>query len=214
MENSLQKLLAKMPVIEQFLKFVCIGLLNTALNFLILNAASKALNISAGVPLAVISYFSFTMAVIQSYLWNRTWTFGGERGVSLLVNFWRLVKVGILGAITIISVIVASKYSAAWYFYGAVLVIYLLIESGLWRSYGFHMSNWNHEGHSFFIFFVVTFIGLNINAWLLAFFSVHVHLVQNVNQNVDLNKNIAAVLATGISLFWNFVGYKVLVFKK
>jgi len=209
-ENSLQRLLNKMPVIEQFVKFVCIGLLNTALNFLILNTISKALNISAGVPLAVISYFSFSMAVIQSYLWNRTWTFGGEQNVNLLVNFWRLVKVGILGAVTIIVVITGSKYSAVWYFYGVILAIYLLIESGLWRSYGFHMSNWNHEGHSFFIFFVVTFIGLNINAWLLAFFSLHIHLTQTV----DLNKNIAAVLATCISLFWNFIGYKVVVFKK
>ena len=72
------------------------------------------------------------------------------------------------------------------------------------------MSDWNHESHSFMIFFVVTFIGLNINAWLTAYFSDQVALTQTV----DLNKNIAVVLATGISLFWNFTGYKVIVFKR
>lgn len=196
--------------IFQFFKFACIGLLNTALNFLILNAISKAMGIDKGVGLAVIDYFSFSMAVIQSYLWNRTWTFGGEQDVRLLKDFFRLVLVGALGAIAIIFVLVGSKYSQPWYYYAGVLAIYLVIESLLWRRFGFHMSNWNHEGHSFAIFFVVTFVGLNINAWLTAFFSVHIELTQTV----DLNKNIAVVLATCISLFWNFIGYKVLVFKK
>lgn len=194
----------------QFLSFACIGLLNTALNFLILNAVSKALGISKGLELSLVDYFSFIMAVIQSYLWNRTWTFGGEQGVSLTRNFWRLVQVGALGAIAIVAVLVGSKFSSPWYYYAVMLAIYLWIESMLWRSFGFHMSNWNHEGHSFLIFFIVTFIGLNINAGLTGYFSLHVQLTQTV----DLNKNIAVVLATALSLFWNFIGYKLLVFKK
>src|SRR3989338_746924 len=110
-ESSLRALLNRFPIIEQFVRFVCIGLLNTALHFFILNAVSKALGISAGIPLGVVDFISFSLAVIQSYFWNRTWTFGGDQKISLLVNFWRLVKVGGLGALAIILVLGGSKMS-------------------------------------------------------------------------------------------------------
>ncbi len=38
--------LERKPVIYQFLRFGCIGVMNTALNFLLLNTVSKALGIS------------------------------------------------------------------------------------------------------------------------------------------------------------------------
>jgi len=208
-ENSLRSFLNRFPVVEQFLKFACIGLLNTALNFLVLNTVSKALGISQGIPLGVVDFFSFTLALIQSYLWNRTWTFGGKQNVSLVKNFWRFVKVGVLGAVAIIIVLVVSKMSVPWIYYAVVLTAYLAVESYLWKSYGFHLSTWNHESHSFIIFAIVTFIGLLINVTLVSFISVHLHITQT-----DLDKNLAVVLATGITLFWNFIGYKVVVFRK
>lgn len=208
-ETQIASLLNKRPVIMQFLRFACIGLLNTGLDFLVLNTISKALGISAGIPLGVVNFFSFTMAVIQSYLWNRTWTFGGEV-IRLRTNAVRLIKVGSLGAIAIILVIVGSKFQAPWYYFLLLLALYLSIETILWRGFGFHLSDWNHESHSFFIFFIVTFIGLIINSSLVSFVSLHLHLTQIP----DLDKNVAKVIATAVSLFWNFFGYKLIVFKK
>ncbi len=196
-------------VIYQFLRFVCIGLLNTGLSFLVVNAISKALNISQGWRLGAVTAVAFVCAVIQSYPWNRTWTFGGEMGVTLWKNLMRLLMVGALGATALIFVLFASRFSAPAVFYLIVIVIYLIVENLLWRHFGFHMSNWDHMGHSFFIFFMVTLIGLGINSSLSSVISSHLHLTFT-----DLDKNIAVALATGISLFWNFVGYKVLVFKK
>jgi putative flippase GtrA len=207
--SKISELISRRPVILQFMRFACIGLLNTALDFLVLNTISKALGITQGLPLGIINLFSFTLAVIQSYLWNRTWTFGGEVA-RLKTNFFRLVKVGSLGAVFIVAVIAASKFQAPWYFFLLMLCMYLLIETILWRSFGFHVSDWNHESHSFFIFTIVTFIGLVINFSLVSSVSVHLHLTQNP----DLDKNIAKVIATCISLFWNFTGYKLIVFKK
>jgi putative flippase GtrA len=207
--TQISDLIARRPVIIQFLRFACIGLLNTALDFLLLNAISKALGISQGWPLGAINFFSFTMAVIQSYLWNRTWTFGTESS-GLRVNLKRLILVGSLGAITIIFVIVGSKFQMPAYYYVILLAIYLFIETILWRWFGFHLSDWNHESHSFLVFFIITFIGLSINVSLVSLISVHLHLTQNP----DLDKNIAKVIATGVSLFWNFTGYKFIVFKK
>ena len=196
-------------VIYQFLRFGCIGLLNTALNFLVLNSLSKALGISQGFNLGLVEAVAFVAAVIQSYLWNRTWTFGNEQSITLWKNFVRLVLVGALGAIAIIFVLVGSKFSASALYYLGVMIVYLIFESVLWRAFGFHLSDFNHESHSFIAFFLVTLIGLGINVGIISVISANLHLT-----GTDLDKNIAAVLATCISLFWNFVGYKVIVFKK
>ncbi len=197
------------PVIYQFLRFICIGLLNTGLSFLVVNTISKFFGVSQGWKLGVIVGIGFVCAVLQSYPWNRTWTFGGEQGVTLWQNLKRLCMVGLLGGLALVFVAFASGFSAPAIFYLIVLIIYLIIENLLWRHFGFHMSDWNHEGHSFFVFFVVTLIGLGINSFLSSIISTHLHLT-----NSDLDKNIAVALATGVSLFWNFTGYKVMVFKK
>jgi putative flippase GtrA len=208
-KEKVTSFLEKRTVVYQFLRFGCIGLLNTALNFLVLNTVSKALNISKGLELGGIAAIAFSLAVVQSYLWNKTWTFGAEVGVSLWKNVIRLLSVGALGAVTIIFVLIGSRLDAQAVYYFGVLVVYLLLEGVVWRVFGFHMSDWHHEGHSFIVFFLVTLIGLGINSGLVSVISTHLHLT-----NTDLDKNIAAVLATGVSLFWNFTGYKVVVFKK
>lgn len=208
-EQKVTGFLEKRPVIYQFLRFACIGFLNTALNFLVLNTISKALNIKEGLALGGVAAIAFSMAVIQSFLWNKTWTFGSETGVTMWRNVIRLITVGALGAITILFVLVGSKASAPAIFYFGILIAYLILEVVVWRVFGFHMSDWHNDGHSFIVFFIVTLIGLGINAGLVTVISSNLHLT-----NTDLDKNIAAVLATGVSLFWNFTGYKVIVFKK
>src|SRR6185437_7352954 len=106
--------------------------------------------------------------------------------------------------VAIILVLISSKVSAPWYVYLGLLVVYLIFEKVFWRYFGFHLSDWNHEGHSFVSFFIVTLIGLGINVWLISVISTNLHITGS-----DLDKNIAAALATAVSLFWNFVGYKV-----
>ncbi|MBL8030094.1 MAG: GtrA family protein [Candidatus Doudnabacteria bacterium] len=201
--------LERKQVIYQFLRFACIGFLNTALNFLVLNTVSKALGIEKGLALGGVAAIAFSLAVVQSYLWNKTWTFGSETGVSLWKNVVRLICVGLLGILTVIIVLAGSRMSAPATFYFWVLVAYLILEGVFWRLFGFHLSDWHHEGHSFVIFFVVTLVGLLINSSLVSLISTHLTLT-----NTDLDKNIAAVLSTGVSMFWNFTGYKVIVFRK
>jgi putative flippase GtrA len=90
------------------------------------------------------------------------------------------------------------------------LAVFLIVEKLLWSHFGFHMSDWDHVGHSFAVFFTVTLIGLGINSTLSSVVSTHLHLTKIV----DLDKNIAVAIATGASLIWNFTGYKIVVFKK
>lgn len=199
----------KNPVIYQILRFGCIGLLNTGLSFLVVNLVSKFLNISQGWQYGAIVGVGFICAVIQSFPWNRTWTFGSEQGVSLWKNLVRLFSVGVLGMAALVLVVIASRVSSPWYYYLILTIVYLIVEDVLWKHFGFHMSDWDHVGHSFLIFFIVTGIGFLINSSLSAVLSTHIHLTHS-----DLDKNIATALATGVSMFWNFVGYKLIVFKK
>jgi putative flippase GtrA len=196
--------------IVQFLRFASIGFLNTGLDFLLLNAISKALDIHQGWPLGAVDFVSFTAALIQSYLWNRTWTFGREEGIGFARNVMRLIQVGLLGVAAIVLVLVASSFAAPALVYVVILALYLGVESLLWRRYGFHMRVGQHEAHSFTIFLIVTAIGVAINVSLVTFVSVYLQLTGNP----DLDKNIAKVIATAVSLFWNFTGYKIFVFKK
>jgi putative flippase GtrA len=209
LQNSITRLLERYAIIYQFLRFAAIGFINVALNFLILNGISKAMGISQGWPLGGVEAVAFVFAVIQSYLWNRTWTFGGEQGVSLWKNVLRLILVGAVGVLSIVLVLIGSKFSAQPVYYFGILLVFLIFQIVLWRAFGFHTSTWDHAGNSFVAFFIVTLVGFGINVGLVALISLHLHITHS-----DLDKNLAAVIATAVSLIWNFAGYKVVVFKK
>lgn len=209
LQQKLTQFLETHLVIYQFMRFGCIGLLNTGLNFLVVNIISKALGISQGWKFGLIVGLGFVCAVAQSYPWNKTWTFGGETGVSLWRNVVRLFSVGLLGFSALAFVAFASRMSAPFWSYLIFLAAFLVTEEILWKRFGFHLADWSHEGHSFMIFFIVTAIGFFLNSTLSGFLSTLIHWTQS-----DLDKNIAAALATGASMVWNFIGYKVVVFKK
>lgn len=191
------------------MRFVCIGFLNTGLNFIVTNLVSKALGISQGWPYGLVTGAGFMASVIQSYFWHRTWIFGSEAAVTLWKNFHRLFLVGILGALTVAIILFTSRNSPPAYFFSIILGVYLTLEIVLWKYFGFHLSDWNHKSHSFVMFFIVTGVGFLINAVLSSVFSTYIHPTQT-----DLDKNIALALATGVALFWNFAGAKVIVFRK
>jgi len=143
------------PVLLQIAKFVAVGGLNTLLDLGILNILIFISGIASGYWYSIFKSISFIVAVINSYFWNKYWTFGGSKTVSV------------------------KEFSQ---------------------------------------FFVVSLIGFGINIGLASF-------VVNVINPISLIgpiglitperwANIGALAATIISLVWNFVGYKFIVFKK
>lgn len=207
-DGKITGLLQKYPVILQLARFGAIGILNTALDFLVLNFVSKTLSISSGAKLGGINVPGFILAVIQSYYWNKYWAFDTSQ-VSLLKNFIRLLLVGALGALAMALVLLGSKTGALPSYYLILLIIYAAAELALW--FGFKLSeNQTEKTSAFWAFIAVSLIGLLINSVLLSLISKNLSLAANL----DLNKNLAKILATGASLIWNFVGYKIFVFKK
>lgn len=140
---------AKAPVLAQITKFGAIGVANTVIDFGILNFLSLKFQIFSGGGLTALNTIAFSVAVINSYFWNKRWTFKSEQNNSSR-QFIEFVIVSVIGA---------------------------LINTGI-------------------VYLATTFIppfgGVSKEIWL----------------------NIGKLAATFISLAWNFVGYKFIVFKK
>lgn len=205
-------ILESKPVILQFLKFAGIGFLTTALDFLLLNLISKSFGISTGLKLGVVNALTFGIALAHSYAWNGNWTFGFGGGVSALRSFWRTVLIGFIGVVGIALAVVGGNAQADPLYYLMVLGVLAAVEILVWKSFtlGWFENTQNTLAHTVLAFILVSAIGTLINSGLVSLITQY----WPFTQNLDLNKNLAKIFATAISLMWNFTGYKVLVFRK
>ena len=137
-------------LMEQIWRFVVIGIINTGIDFLILNALMYFTGIREGNGLIPLNIISFSAAVINSYLLNKRWAFKDNSSTDS-----------------------AKKFS---------------------------------------IFLVVSIIGVAINTAVLRLVSTNIDPLFGLSQALWVN--LAKVVATGVSLVWNFIGYKLIVFKK
>lgn len=213
-QSRLESLLTKFPILLQLSRFVAIGVINTALDFIVLNFLAKLLGITAGAELGAINIISFSLAVVQSYFWNKYWTFNTVH-VSLTSNFRRLVLVGGVGFLSFFAVLISAKYSAAPIVYFIIFALFVISELGLWIGFRLIQSapqNGEDGSKQFVVFVIVSLVGLLINSVLVSLLSTRIPEYSFINE--DLIKNIAKVIATGASLVWNFIGYKLIVFRK
>jgi putative flippase GtrA len=157
LEQKITGMLEKFPVILQLCRFAAIGVMNTALDFLILNYISKSFGITSGLKLGELNIIGFILALIQSYFWNRYWAFNTQ-AVSLLKNFIRLVLVGLLGGLTMVLVLVSAKLSATGNIYLLLLVIYIIFQLILWAQFKLSVSMGNGNHSQFIAFFIITSI--------------------------------------------------------
>lgn len=63
------------PVIFQIAKFGAVGVLNTLIDFSILNFLVYVFGIYGGWQVGIFNMASFSIAVANSYFWNKYWTF-------------------------------------------------------------------------------------------------------------------------------------------
>lgn len=138
-----------LKVLGQIVRFGETGVLNTFLDFGILNLLIGATGITTGVGLAPLNSISFLTASTNSYYWNKFWTF--ERGGKL-------------------------------------------------------------AGKEFLQFLVISGIGWGINTGIVVLGTIFLQPVASLSAGAWVN--IMKIAATLISMCWNFLGYKFIVFKK
>jgi putative flippase GtrA len=208
------ELLNTKPIILQLLRFAAIGAINTALDFIIYNYVTKTYDITAGIQLGMLGIVGFVAAIIQSYLWNHAWTFHANT-VSSVQNAIRLILVGGLGTAAFAAVVYGAAFEAEPAYYLMILIGFLISEAALWVLFGLTFSKESQAlGTEFAAFLAVSVVGLLINSGIVALASYYLAPSLSDTVNPDTIKNLAKAMATGVSLVWNFLGYKLLVFKR
>ncbi len=138
------------PVMIQFVKFGITGGLNALIYLSVLNLLISATGIATGIYYSLFVSFSFIVAVINSYVWNKYWVF--------------------------------------------------------------RASESRGGGGEFVKFFLVNLVGFGINVGAASFIVNYVGVPAGISES--LWANIGAVSAVFITLFWNFIGMKFIVFKR
>lgn len=136
----------KIAILFQLAKFALVGVLNTAIDFGILNFLIATTSVTSGLGIILINSTSFSTALVNSYFWNKEWVFAEKKGGNFLT------------------------------------------------------------------FLAVTIIGLSINTGVVYILTTYVSPV--IVTTDTLWANLAKVMATFLSLAWNFLGYRLIVFKK
>ncbi|MFI5205944.1 MAG: GtrA family protein, partial [Candidatus Paceibacterales bacterium] len=132
----------KITILWQFAKFALVGVLNTAIDFGVLNSLIIMTKIASGIGIIPLNIISFSAATANSYYWNKKWVFGVNKS-------------------------------------------------------------------SFIVFIAVTLIGLGMNTGVVYVLTTFVPPMFVSSE--ALWANFAKVLATVLSLIWNFVGYRLVV---
>ncbi len=78
---------------ERFFRFILVGLLNTLIDFGLMNLFTQVFRI----PLVIAQALSFSIAVICSYLLNRAWIYPEAIGGSMQEQFPKFVTINLLG---------------------------------------------------------------------------------------------------------------------
>jgi putative flippase GtrA len=81
----------------QFAKFSLVGALNSTVDFGALNSLILATGIVSGVRFIGIKSASATLAVINSYFWNKYWTFEGVTSGGSMMEFVAFLVVSLVG---------------------------------------------------------------------------------------------------------------------
>ena len=68
-------------ILKQLLRFIVVGFFNTGIDFGVLNFLMFITQHYSGWQYSLFKSISFTCAVINSYIWNKKWTFGKKDGV-------------------------------------------------------------------------------------------------------------------------------------
>lgn len=145
----IQKLKTKLKWLLQFGKYAVVGVVNTLIDFLILNLLMWSFKTYSGLFLIIFNAISFSAALVNSYFGNKFWTFQNKE---------------------------------------------------------------KQMGFQFFRFLIISLGGLVINSLLVFFLTTFVNPFFGLSK--ELWANMSKALATGLSLIWNFSGYKLWTFRE
>jgi len=137
-----------LPTLFQFGKFLLVGTLNTFIDLGVLNLLMLFSGIAAGFYYSLFKAISFSIANLNSYFWNKYWTFEATSKKKISREFGEFYLVSIAGLL--INVLTAS------------IVVNLIgphfgLNQKLWANVGalvatFAGFTWNFFGYKLIVF--------------------------------------------------------------
>ena len=175
--------------------------------------------IPTAVNLGVRNYLVlFALPVVLPFLWVLGLWLGAlfSRWISFMTQVVKFAVVGFLNTAIdfgILNILSRLTETFTGFVVGGVNVpgfIAAVFNSYFWNKFWVFRGR---EGMSqdFVKFFVVTLVGLGINSGIVILVTTYIPPSFGMSEARWLN--VAKVLATGVSMVWNFMGYKFLVFR-
>ena len=143
-----QILSKKIPVLFQAARSFLVGILNTSIDFGILNLLMGIFGKAAGWQYSFFKGFSFFCATINSYFWNKFWAFEKkemEEAGKEFLQFCLIAGIGFLihlGIATLLVNVIGPQFGLSekiWANVGALIAVF----------FGF---SWNFLGYKFIVF--------------------------------------------------------------
>ena len=142
----------------QFIKFCVVGAANTLIDWGVLFGLMSLTGFTSGMYYSVQKGFSFIVAVINSYIFNKFWTFKAkekERVASEFSQFMIVSVVGLIINVTIASLVV--NYIAPFSLAGRIALFMNISQDKLWGIFGAGVATiiallWNFIGYKFWVF--------------------------------------------------------------
>lgn len=138
----------KIPALFQLAKFGLVGALNTFIDLGILVFLLTIFGVTAGLLYSIAKAFSFSCSVVNSYFWNKFWTFGKkETGVEakefgkffLIAGIGFLLNVGVASFVVSVIGLQFGLSAESWALVGAFIAIFCVFM-------------WNFLGYKFIVF--------------------------------------------------------------
>lgn len=141
-------LIQKYPIIAQAVKFLAVGFMNTALDFAVLNLLMWRTGIYKGPWIILLNVVSFSIAVTNSYLWNKYWTFRAKGPVIAPLQMSQFLIVSLIGT-GINSGLVYGLATFIPPFFGLSPKLWANLAKAV--ATGFSLI-WNFSGYKFIVF--------------------------------------------------------------
>lgn len=138
----------RIPALFQLAKFVLVGALNTFVDFGILILLLTIFGVTAGLLYSVSKAFSFSCSVVNSYFWNKFWTFGKKETKGAGREFGKFYLIAGIGFL--LNVAVAS-------FVVTIIGPQFGLSGEIWAMVGAFIAVlcvfiWNFTGYKFIVF--------------------------------------------------------------
>ena len=90
----------------QFAKFIVVGLLNTAIDFGVLNIISLATGVKGGLIVGGVNMPGVALALVNAYFWNKLWVFSHRDDKGVLNNVPKFLLVSGIGIVINSSIVI------------------------------------------------------------------------------------------------------------